>query len=112
MDLLRISNLKTMSRVGIHAWEQQILQPLLFDIEIPIDISNCEDNIEKVLDYDQLCQKITSFVETNSFKLIETVAEKVAQLIQQDFQVHEIMVCVSKPQAIKNASHVSITIRR
>lgn len=112
MDLLRISNLRTMSRIGIHAWEQRILQPLCFDIEISIDVSNSQDELEKVIDYDQLCQSITNYVETHSFKLIETVAEKVAQLIKEEFHTNEVKVCVSKPHAIKNASNVSVIIQR
>ena len=112
MDMLRISKLSTMSRIGIHAWEQRILQSLLFDIEIPSDFSTCEDQLEKTIDYDQLCQRITVFVETNAFKLIETVAEKVAQLIKEEFHVDAVTVCVSKPHAIKNAGNVSVTIKR
>lgn len=112
MDMLRISKLSTMSHIGIHAWEQRILQPLLFDIEIPKDFSLCEDQLDKTIDYDELCQRVTAFVETNSFNLIETVAEKVAQLIKNEFQVDEVTICVCKPHAIKNAENVCVKIRR
>lgn len=111
-DTLQISTLKIMTRIGVHAWEQRIMQPLLIDICIPMDMKACHDALENTIDYDQLCQRVTTFVETNTFRLIETVAENVVRLIKQDFNVGELSVSVSKPNAIKNAGNVSVTVYR
>lgn len=112
MDTLHISALSIMTHIGIHEWEQRILQQLLVDIRIPIDVAACNNQLANTIDYDQLCQRITTFVETTHFSLIETVAEHVAQLIKNEFKVNELSVSVSKPHAIKNAANICVTINR
>lgn len=112
MDNLHIKGLQISTRIGVFAWEQQIDQRLLLDILIPADFSSCEDSLEKTVDYDKLCQKITQYVEENSFQLIETVANNVAMLVKKEFQLQQVTVSVSKPFAVKNASDVKVTVTR
>lgn len=111
-DLLEITNLTIQTHIGVHAWEQRILQPLLVSIRIPTDFSQCNDELKKTIDYAELCQQVTSLVESNFFMLIETVAEKVAQLIKEKFLVNTLTVSVSKPHAIKNTGNICVTINR
>lgn len=112
MDYLHIKGLTVATRIGIHDWEQQIKQRLSIDLSIPYDMSQCQDQIENALDYDKLCSLITQIVETQSFKLIETVAETVASLVKNSFDVSQISVSVSKPNAIKNAKDILVSIVR
>lgn len=112
IDTLRISALSTQTRIGVHAWEQRIDQKLLLDITIPIDLSQCHNDLTKTIDYDALCQCVTEFIESNAFTLIETVAEKVADLIKNTFKIQQLTVSVSKPNAVKNAGNVCVTITR
>lgn len=100
------------THIGIYEWEQKITQTLEVDIEIATDKRNCQDKIENTLDYDAIAKKVTSYVENNSFALIETVAENIADLIIKSFAISQINICVSKPNAIKNAKNVSIKIFR
>ena len=111
-DSLQITALSVATQIGIHAWEQQIKQKLLLDITIPVDLSTCNNELANTIDYDALCQQVTTFVESNAFTLIETVAERVAQLIKDAFNVASLTVSVSKPHAIKNAGNIGVTIRR
>ncbi len=112
MDMLHISALRIMTHIGVHAWEQRILQPLLLDIKIPVDLSTCNDTLANTIDYDTLSSRVTTLVESNAFILIETVAETVAEFIKKEFHIKELTLSVSKPNAIKNAGNVSITIER
>ena len=111
-DILHISALSIMTHVGEHAWEQRILQQLLLDIKIPTDLTKCNNQLENTIDYAKLSQRVTAFVESNAYTLIETVAETVAQFIKDEFKVTQVTLTVSKPHAIKNASNVSVTINR
>lgn len=100
------------TRVGIHEWEQNVLQELLLDITIPLDLTTCNNTLASTIDYDALCQCVTTFVESNAHTLIETVAEQVADLIKDTFHVTTLTLTVSKPHAIKNAGNISVTITR
>lgn len=112
IDTLHISALSMSTHIGVHAWEQQILQKILLDIRIPLDLSQCNNELRNTIDYDALCQAVTSFVESNAFTLIETVAEQVAQLIKDTFSINQVTVSVSKPHAIKNAGNICVTVIR
>lgn len=112
MDLLRIENLKIETRIGVHAWEQRINQTLLINIDMPSDFSATQDKLEQTVDYDALCKHVTSLVESSAWKLIETVADRVAASIQEVFRVQEITVRVSKPHAVANAGNIHVEVRR
>jgi dihydroneopterin aldolase len=113
MDQLEIIALRTKTHIGVHAWEQRILQDLVFDIYIPIENMLCLDKLEHTIDYDALCQAVVAFVEARSFKLIETVAESVATLIKTEFpRVTTLTIRVSKPHAVPAAGNIGITITR
>ena len=111
-DILSISSLSIATHIGVHDWEQRILQQLLLDISIPIDLSCCHNELANTIDYDALCQNVTAFIESNSFTLIETVAEQVAARIKEAFHVSQVTVSVSKPHAVKNAGMVRVTVTR
>lgn len=111
-DSLRITALSVATQIGIHAWEQRITQKLLLDITIPVDLSTCNNELANTVDYEALCQLVTTFVESNAFTLIETVAEQVAQLVKDAFNVSALTVSVSKPHAIKNAGNICVTVNR
>lgn len=110
LDCIQIKGLTVGTRIGVYAWEQQISQRLLIDITLPADLSTCEDQLAKTVDYDKLCQLVTAYVEGNAFQLIETVALRIVELIQMEFKVEHPTVSVSKPQAIKNAANVQVTL--
>jgi len=112
MDTLTIQGLSVQTQIGVYAWEQQIKQQLLLDIIIPSDFKNCNDDIAHTLDYDALCKTVTTFVESQSFQLIEYVAHCVAQLIKDEFKVQQLTVSVTKPHAVKNAAVIKVNVSR
>ncbi len=111
MNQLEITALSTKTRIGVYAWEQRILQDLFIDITIPLERS-AEDDLNQTVDYEKLCQEVTTFVESQSFRLIETVAERLLELIQTQFQVPHLSLRVSKPHAIPNARNISVLMTR
>jgi len=112
MDKLDILALSVNTRIGIHAWEQRISQRLLIDISMSTDLTTCKNKLANTIDYDKVCERVTTFLESNAFTLIETVAENLAQLIKEEFKVTQLTVRVSKPHAIKNAGNISVSIDR
>ncbi len=111
-DQLEIIGLTVLTHIGVYAWEQRIRQTLRLDLTIPMNTALTNDTLASTLDYDALCQCVTQFIEDQSFQLIETVAENVADLILTTFHVPHVHVCVTKPHAIKNAEHVRVSIHR
>ena len=112
IDTLSISGLKVPTRIGIYAWEQQIDQILSFDLKIPIDVTRCQDNLADGLDYAEVCHCITEFVRQQSFSLVEHVAEKVCDVLQNTFGLTQLSLTVTKLYAVKNAAAIQITVNR
>ena len=113
IDILHISALKILTRIGVYDWEQRILQPVLIDIEIEMIDRMYDETLSSTIDYDFLCSYVTNFVESSRFVLIETLAEQVAAMIRNNTEYAEkISVRVSKPLAIKNTACVSFSLVR
>ncbi len=112
MDTLIIQALSVQTHIGVYAWEKKIKQQLLIDLIIPSDFSTCGDDLKHTLDYDALCTRITDFVESKSFQLIEYVANSIAQLIKEEFHVQQVTVTVAKPHAVKNAGVIKVSVLR
>lgn len=112
MDTLHINNLQVTTHIGVHDWEQHILQTLFIDLLIPFDCRDCEDKLENTLNYDAICKTVIEFVQNNRFKLIETVANGVADLVKKQFSIDTIHVSVNKPQAIKEAKEIRVSVNR
>jgi dihydroneopterin aldolase len=78
------------------------------------DISRAaaSDDIDSTLNYKLVAKRVQQFVEDSEYQLVETLAEKIASLVLQEFDMPWIEVRVSKPGAIRNAQNVGVVIRR
>jgi dihydroneopterin aldolase len=114
MDKLRIVGLEVSARIGIHAWEQQVLQRLSIDLELDTDAARtaASDDIADALDYGVIARAVIDFVSTSECRLIETLAERIAQRVLEGFPVTRLKVCVHKPGAVPGARDTSIEIER
>jgi len=114
MDIIYLRDLKIETIIGIFDWEREIKQTISFDLDMATDIRKAaaSDAIEDTLDYKMLSKRIIAFVEESSFQLVETLAEQVAAIILDEFDVHWVRVKLDKVGAIRGASGVGIIIER
>lgn len=113
MDAIQIHNLRASATIGVHPWEQKIAQPLLIDVDMQLDLNQCNNDLAKTVDYAHLTTEILSFFQSNSFHLIETAAEELIRYIKQLFPlISQVTLKLSKPSAIKEASHVAVRLTR
>jgi dihydroneopterin aldolase len=55
---------------------------------------------------------VIAFVEASEFKLVETLAQRIALLVLEDFGVAWVRVSLNKPGAIRGSRDVGVTIER
>lgn len=110
MATITITGLRTKTRIGIHAWEQQIDQTICVDAVIDIDLAKPINSIEQSVDYASVSTAITEFIESNSFELIETLIQQMALLLVEQFGLDKFSLTVSKPNAVANADNISISL--
>ncbi|ADN77465.1 dihydroneopterin aldolase [Ferrimonas balearica DSM 9799] len=113
-DQVFIQGLECQAVIGVFEWEKQIRQTLLLDLEMAWDnrAAAAADDYSKALCYDTVSKAVTALVQDHPHELVETVAEKVADLILTRFQVAGVRVRVSKPGAVANARTVGVQIQR
>src|SRR5690606_13887560 len=73
--------------IGFIEWERRIKQTVVIDLEMPVDCARAaqRDAVEDTLDYKKVAKRVIAFVEASEFQLVETPAERIAQLILADF---------------------------
>ncbi|MFT5500323.1 MAG: dihydroneopterin aldolase [Woeseiaceae bacterium] len=113
-DTIFLQELKVDTIVGIWDWERKIRQTVSIDLEMGADIRRAAENddIESTLNYKLVAKRVQQFVADSEFQLVETMAEKIAEVVLQEFEVPWIQVRVNKPGAIRNAKNVGVLIRR
>jgi len=113
-DIIFISELRIETVIGIFDWERQIKQTVVLDLELATDIRKAaeSDHIDDTIDYKTLTKSVIAFVEQSEFQLVETLAERVCELIRNDFAVAWVRLKVNKPGALRGARDVGILIER
>ena len=114
MDRVFIEGLEIEALIGIYDWERRVRQPLVFDIEMAFDNRRpaASDRIEDTLDYKAVSKRVIAYVEHSGFGLVETLAERVAELILREFAVSWLRLKLSKPGAVRGARAVGVVIER
>ncbi|MGB9428396.1 MAG: dihydroneopterin aldolase [Gammaproteobacteria bacterium] len=114
MDIVFIRDLRIETVVGIYDWERRIKQIVSLDLDMSADIGRAakSDRIEDTLDYKAVAKRVAQFVSEAQFQLVETLAEKVAQLILDEFKVKHVIVTLHKPGAVSGSKSVGVSIER
>ena len=114
MDIIYLRNLKIDTVIGIYDWERRIKQTVILDLEMATDIKKAakSDDIEDTLDYKAIAKRVISFVEESEYKLVETLAERIAEIIVNEFKVPWVKLSLNKIGAIRGARDVGVIIER
>ena len=113
-DIVYIRDLRIKTIIGIFDWEREIKQTVSLDIEMATDIRQAAvtDDIQHALDYKSVGKRVIAYVEESEFQLVETLAEKVSEIILTEFDVPWLRLRLSKPGALRGSSDVGLIIER
>jgi 7,8-dihydroneopterin aldolase/epimerase/oxygenase len=100
--------------IGFIDWERRVKQTVVVDLEMPVDCRRAAltDEVAETLDYKKVAKRVLAFIEGSDFKLVETLAERLALLVLADFGVEWVRVSLNKPGAIRNSRDVGVVIVR
>jgi dihydroneopterin aldolase len=114
MDRVFIEGLEIEALIGIYDWERRVRQPLVFDLEMAFDnrVPAASDDIAHTLDYKAVSNRIRAYVAESGFGLVETLAERVAEIVLAEFPVRHLRLKLSKPGAVRGARAVGVIIER
>ena len=114
MDIVYLRDLRIDTVIGIYGWERRTRQTIILDLEMSADIATAaaSDHIDDTLNYKAVAKRLIDFVGTSEFQLVETLAERCAQIIRAEFGVQWVRLTLNKKGAVRGASDVGVFIER
>ena len=114
MDKVFIEGLAVEAVIGIHDWERRVRQALVLDVELSFDnrVPAATDAIADAHDYEAIGKRLLAFVAQTQVKLVETLAERCAALLLEEFGVRKVRLKLTKPGALPGARAVGVVIKR
>jgi len=114
MDIVYIRELNIKTVIGIFDWERSIKQTVSLDLEMGTDIAKAAatDHINDTLDYKAVSKRLIAFIEASELQLVETMAERVTEIVREEFSVPWVRLRLSKPGAVRGAKDVGVVIER
>lgn len=114
MDIIFISDLRIETIIGIYEWERRVKQTVSLDLEMAADIRTAAatDRIEDTLNYKAVAKRLIAFVGDSEYQLVETLAEKIAEIVISEFSVSWVRLKLHKPGALRGSRDVGVQIER
>jgi dihydroneopterin aldolase len=114
MDIIYLNDLKIETVIGIFDWEREIKQSVVLDLQMAADVRKAAatDAIDDTLDYKAVAKRLIEFVGDSEFQLVETLAERISDIILNEFKVPWLHLRVNKAGAVRYAGDVGVIIER
>ncbi|MBI3771883.1 MAG: dihydroneopterin aldolase [Gammaproteobacteria bacterium] len=114
MDIIYLSGLKIETVIGVYDWERRVKQRVIIDLEMATDIRKAAatDALDDTLNYKAVAKRLIEFVGGSQFQLVETLAERIADLVLQEFNVPWLRLRLNKQGAVRGATDVGVIIER
>jgi 7,8-dihydroneopterin aldolase/epimerase/oxygenase len=113
-DRIFLRGLEAECIIGFIDWERQVKQTVVVDLELPVDCARAAltDEVADTLDYKKVAKRVLAFIEASQFKLVETLAQRLAQLLLEEFGLEWVRLSLNKPGAIRSSRDVGVVIER
>ena len=113
-SIVFLRELKVETVIGIYDWEREIRQTVVLDLEMSSDVQRAaaSDSIDDALNYKAVAKRLVGFIEGSSFQLVETLAERCAEIVIQEFGVNWLRLSLNKIGAVSGARDVGVLIER
>ena len=97
-DRLVIERLEFQGYCGVSEREREIPQPMAVDLELFFDmrLAAATDDVAHTVDYTQVADRALAIAQTERFRLLEALAERLAQAILEQFPLSAVELWVRK----------------
>lgn len=115
MDIIFIDDLRISTLIGIYPREQTLPQTIEISLQIGTSNSGCRsesDDIRDTIDYAAVVERIRTDLAAQHFRLLEKLAEHIANLLLRDFGAKWIQVSVAKLGVMGGVRRAGVSIER
>jgi dihydroneopterin aldolase len=114
LDTIFIRQLRLQAWIGLYRHEKVAPQTIEIDLEIavPGDKVFASGKVADTIDYAVVAESIRGLLAKERFGLVESLAEKIAELILADFRAPRVKVSIAKLGVLRDAQRVGVSIER
>ena len=116
MDRILIAGLRELGVHGVLPEEQARPQPFEISVELHVDLAKAgaSDDLADTVDYGSVCDAVRKVVSSESYHLLERLAQRIAEVCTTDPRVSGVVVEVRKlhPPVPAQVDHVAVRIER
>ena len=114
MDAIILRDLRVETLIGIHKRERHATQTVSIDLDIGLPGTTVfkSDRVADTIDYEQVALKIKALAASGHYRLVETLAERIARLLLEELGAPWAKISVAKIGILANAKFVGVTIER
>lgn len=114
MDTIFVRELRLEAWVGLHKHEKLAQQTIEIDLEfgVPGDAVFRSGRVGDTIDYGVVVEHIQALIAGEHFGLVESLAERIARMILDDFKAPRVKVSITKLGVLRNARRVGVVIER
>lgn len=113
-DRIFLRGLTAQCIIGFIEWERRVKQTVVVDLELPVDCRRAavSDEVADTVDYKKVAKRVLAYIEASEFKLVETLAHRLALLLLEEFDMEWVRISLNKPGAIRNSRDVGVSLER
>jgi FolB domain-containing protein len=113
-DWIHLRKVKVRCVLGVHPAERVRPRPVQMNISLECDtrLAAKSDKLDDTLNYELIEGEAIAIAKKGRFRLIETLAERVAKACLKHPQVRSVRVVVDKPAALAHTKSVAVEIER
>jgi dihydroneopterin aldolase len=114
MDIIYLNDLCIDTVIGVYDWERRVKQRVIIDLEMATDIRKAaaSDSLDDTLNYKAVAKRLIDFISQSEFQLVETLAERITEIVLNEFNVPWVKLRLNKQGAVRGARDVGIIIER
>jgi dihydroneopterin aldolase len=120
-----LRDMTLLASIGVHAFEHEATQRIRLNIDLavldegvgplhrPLSLQRVgKDELNRVVDYERVATRVRDIVAAGHVRLVETLAERIAEACLEDARVRSVRVRVEKLDIFTDMESVGIEIER
>lgn len=114
-DVILLEGIQVPAALGVTAAERRMRRPVLLDVEVARDLraAGHSDRIGQTIHYKHIFEVVEDVAAHQEHKLVEALAERIAQAVLETFDAEAVTVTVRKPKPIAGVlEHAGVRITR
>lgn len=111
-DEIALIGLRAFAHHGVFDFERENGQEFVVDVRVTVDLAAAaaSDDLERTIHYGVLAEQVVAAVESSPVDLIETVAQRIVDVVFGHRAAESVSVTVHKPSAPITVPFTDVTV--